>query len=194
MNHMRGVRGMNYGDYAYVEQFTQQGGSAFPLPNIGRQRQHFEIWIRPVPPANAGFALREAIFETDKLIREGIPQAGFDATREFLTHYSNLWTQDVSRRLGYGIDAVIYGKDVQAELRARLPKMTKADVDKAIKKYLSIKDLSVGIVADQGGELKKTLEAGTPTPITYDTKGTPAEILEEDKIIEKFPLPLGKGA
>ena len=194
MNHMRGVRGMNYGDYAYVENFIQQGGSTFPLPNIARRQQHFEIWIRPVPPQNAGFALREAIYETDKLVREGIPQAGFDATREFLTHYSELWTQDVMRRLGYAIDAKIYGKDLQAELHARLPKMTKADVDKAIKKYLAVKDLSVGIVAEKGAELQKTLEAGTPTPITYDTKGTPPEVLEEDKVIEKFPLPLGKGA
>jgi zinc protease len=192
MNHMRGVRGMNYGDYAYVENFIQQGGSTFPLPNITRRGQHFEIWIRPVPPQNAGFALREAIYETDKLVREGIPQAGFDATKEFLTHYSNLWTQDVSRRLGYAIDAVIYGKDLQGELKTRLPKMTKADVDKAIKKYLSAKDLSVGIVADKGSELAKSLESGEPTPMHYDTKGTPDAILEEDKVIEKFPLSLGK--
>jgi zinc protease len=189
MNHMRGVRGMNYGDYAYVEQFTQQGGSAFPLPNIPRKGQHFEIWIRPVPPANAGFALREAIYETDKLIREGIPQAGFDATKEYLLNHAPLLTQDVSRRLGYGIDAVIYGKDLQKELAARLPKMTKADVDKAIKKHLAVKDLSVGIVADKGTELKKTLEGTAPTPMNYDTKGTPEAILEEDKLIEKFPLP-----
>jgi hypothetical protein len=26
----------------------------------------------------------------------------------------------------------------------------------------------------------------------YDTKGTPDAILEEDKVIEKFPLSLGK--
>ena len=31
---------------------------------------------------------------------------------------------------------------------------------------------------------------GVATPITYDTAGTPAEILAEDKIIEKFPLPV----
>ena len=51
-------------------------------------------------------------FPSDKLIREGIPQAGFDTTRTFLANYSNLWAQDVSRRLGFAIDGIVYGKDL----------------------------------------------------------------------------------
>ena len=54
---------------------------------------------------NGLFALRAALYETDKLIRDGIPQAGFEATKKFLMNYSNLWAQDASRRLGYAIDA-----------------------------------------------------------------------------------------
>ena len=107
MNHLRGNRGLNYGDYAYIENFIQDGWSTFPLPNIPRRQQHFEIRLRPVPPQNSLFALRDALWETDKLIREGIPEAGFEATRTFLANYANLWTQDVSRRLGYAIDAVL---------------------------------------------------------------------------------------
>ena len=76
MNHLRERRALNYGDYAYIENFIQDGWSTFPLPNIPRRQQHFEIWLRPVPPQNSLFALRAALFETDKLIREGIPQAG----------------------------------------------------------------------------------------------------------------------
>ena len=97
MNHLREVRGLNYGDYAYIENFIQDGWTTFPLPNIARRQQHFEIWLRPVPPHNGLFALRAALYETDKLIRDGIPQAGFEATRTFLTNYSNLWAQDASR-------------------------------------------------------------------------------------------------
>ena len=74
MKHLREQRGLNYGDYAYVENFIQDGWSTFPLPNIPRRQQHFEIWLRPVPPQNSLFALRAALFETDKLIREGIPE------------------------------------------------------------------------------------------------------------------------
>jgi zinc protease len=191
---MRQKRGLNYGDYAYIENFIQDGGSTFPLPNIPRRQQHFEIWIRPVPPVNAGFALRQAIYETDKLIREGIPAAGFEATRTFLLNYCNLWAQDVSRRLGYAIDAEVYGKDVIAELKARLPKMKKADVDKAIRKHLHAKDLSIAIVSEKGEALRQLLTSGKPTPIVYDTKDTAPDVMKEDKIIEKFPLGLKPGS
>jgi len=192
MNHLRGDRGLNYGDYAYVENFIQDGWSTFPLPNIGRRQQHFEIWLSPVPPQNALFALRAALFETDKLIREGIPEDGFEATRTFLMGYSNLWAQDVSRRLGYAIDAEVTGKDLVKELQARLPKMTKADVDKAIKKHLSLSGLTIAIVSDKAQAVADKLVSGEPTPITYDTKGTAPAIEAQDKLIEKFPVPIAK--
>jgi zinc protease len=193
MLNMRQKRGLNYGDYAYVENFIQEDWSTFPLPNIPRRQQHFEIWLRPVPTASAGFAIRQAIHETDKLIREGIPEAGFVATRQFLRNYVNLWAQDGSRRLGYAIDAAIYGKDIIAELKARLPRMTKADVDRAVKRHLSTENLAVAVVGDKVTELAAALAAGRPTPIVYDTKDTPAEVLAEDKIIEKRPLPISAG-
>jgi zinc protease len=192
MNHLRGDRGLNYGDYAYIENFIQEGWSTFPLANIQRRQQHFEIWLRPVPPQNALFALRAALYETDKLIREGIPAAGFEATRAFLANYSNLWAQDVSRRLGFAIDAVVTGKDIVKELQARLPKMTKADVDKAIRKHLSLEGLSIAIVSDKGQAVADKLVSGTPTPITYDTKGTAPDIEAQDDVIEMFPLPVSK--
>jgi zinc protease len=192
MNHLRGDRGLNYGDYAYIENFIQDGWSTFPLANIPRRQQHFEIWLRPVPPQNALFALRAALYETDKLLREGIPQEGFEATRTFLMGYTNLWAQDVSRRLGYAIDAVVTGKDIVKELQARLPKMTKADVDKAIKRHLSLKGLSIAIVSDKAQAVADKLVSGAPTPITYDTKGTPPTIQAQDQLIEAFAVPVSK--
>jgi zinc protease len=196
MNHLRGKRGLNYGDYAYIENFIQDGWSTFPLPNIPRRQQHFEIWLRPVPPQNSLFALRAALFETDKLIRDGIPPAAFETTRTFLTNYSNLWAQDVSRRLGFAIDAVVTGKDVVKELQARLPKMKKADVDRAIRKHLGVNGLSIAIVAgsNSGQEISDKLVSGAPTPIVYDTAGTPADVEAEDQVIKRYPLPVDKDA
>jgi len=57
------------------------------------------------------------------------------ATREFLLHYVDLWSQDTSRRLGpcHRRQSCI-GKDIVAELKARLPTMTKVEVDRAIRK------------------------------------------------------------
>ena len=192
MKQMRGLRGLNYGDYAYVENFIQEGGSTFPLPNVPRRQQHFEIWIRPVQPQNAIFALRAASYETDKLWREGIPAQGFEETRQFLLNYSKLWIQDASRRLGYAIDAEVYGKDLINELQVRLPKMTKAEVDRAVKKHLTPRDWAAAIVTATAEDTRKVLLSGAPTPIVYDTKGTPPEVLAEDKVIEKFPLPVSE--
>jgi len=190
MNRLRADRGLNYGDYAYVENFIQDGWSTFPHPNVPRRQQHFEIWLRPVPPQNALFALRGAVFYTRRLIKDGIPEEGFQSTRKFLLAYADLWTQDVSRRLGYAIDAAVYGKDVVKELKARLPKMKKADVDRAIRKHLQMDNFAVAIVAEKAAEVKERLSSGKPTPITYDTGGTAAAVLEEDKLIEKEPLPI----
>ena len=192
MMHLREQRGLNYGDYAYVENFIQDGWTTFPLPNIARRQQHFEIWLRPVPPQNSLFALRAALYETDKLIREGIPEKSFQATKTFLANYASLWAQDVSRRLGYAIDGVVTGKDVVKELQARLPKMKKADVDRAVRKHLSLSGLSIAIVADKGQPIVDQLAGGGPTPIIYDTGGTPAAIVAEDDIIKRFPIAFEK--
>jgi zinc protease len=187
---MRQKRGLNYGDYAYVENFIQDGYSTFPLPNISRRQQHFEIWIRPVAPSNAGFAIRQAIYETDRLIKDGIPSSGFEATRTFLSHYLRLWTQDLSRRLGYAMDGLIYGKDIQAELAKRLPTMTKEDVDRAMRKYWSTKRLSIVAVGQTSAQLPSALMRGLPTPITYDAQESSPEVLREDQTIQTYPLPL----
>ena len=53
----------------------------FPDPNIVRQRQIFEIWIRPVVPVNAHMALRIAVSELGKVIDKGLTQAQFETTR-----------------------------------------------------------------------------------------------------------------
>ena len=192
MIRLREIRGLNYGSYAYVENFIQDGWSTFPLANIARRQQHFEIWLRPVSPQNSLFALRAALYETDKLVREGIPQAGFEATKKFLENYSNLWAQDASRRLGFAIDAVVTGKDVVKELQARLPKMKKSEVDAAVRKHLGVNGLTISIVADKAQSIADTLMSGGPTGISYDTAGTPPDVVAEDDLIKRFPIPLEK--
>ena len=49
---IRELRGMNYGDYAYIEAFPRGMYQFFPDPNIPRRSQLFEVWIRPVVPEN----------------------------------------------------------------------------------------------------------------------------------------------
>src|SRR5256714_7357897 len=101
---LREARGLNYGDYAYVEYFPRGMFRFQPDPNLARQQQIFQIWIRPVEPQNGHFALRAALFEYDKLLREGISRETFEATREFLSKYINILLETQDERLGYALD------------------------------------------------------------------------------------------
>src|SRR5207253_5674734 len=71
MQRLRELRGLNYGDYAYIEHFEQQGGNA-ATAQLGRARhqQDFTIWIRPVQNENRLFALRTALYELGRTLGE----------------------------------------------------------------------------------------------------------------------------
>ena len=63
---LREARGLNYGDYAYIEYFPRGMFQFTPDPNLGRSSQIFQIWIRPVEAENGLFTLRAALFEYDR--------------------------------------------------------------------------------------------------------------------------------
>jgi len=189
MNVMRGDRGLNYGDYSYIENFIQDGGSTFPLPNIPRRRQHFSIWIRPVNPANTLFALRQAARELRRLVDVGLTAQEFEQQRKFLVNYSRLYAQSLSRRLGYLMDSRFYGtKAFLDRIQEELPRLKVEDVNAAVKRRLGAANLDVAIVTDHAAEMRALLLSGKPTPITYQTPTTREDLLKEDKEIEAFPL------
>jgi zinc protease len=191
MNNLRGKRGLNYGDYSYIEEFVQDGGSTFPVPNTARQQQFFSIWLRPVMPENAHFALRAALWELRRLVDTGISEENFEATRDYLLNYSKLWVQTLDRRLGYHIDSQFYGTGYYIdEIERRLGSLTAEDVNRAVKKHLDRWDFRVAMVASNANDLAASLEENRVSPITYQTPGTPPEVLEEDKKIERFELPV----
>jgi zinc protease len=55
---LREKRGLNYGDYAYIEYFPRGMFLMEPQANLARHQQIFQVWIRPVEPPTAKFALR----------------------------------------------------------------------------------------------------------------------------------------
>lgn len=188
MNKMRGARGLNYGDYSYVEHFIQAGGSRFPVPNIPRRQQTFSIWIRPVPHHNAHFALRQALRELRVLVDDGLTAADFEATREFLINYSKLYVQTASRRLGYAMDARFYETGYLIdEIRERLPRLTLDDVNGAIRRHLQYDDLAVAIVTTDAAELRERLLADEPSPPTYNT-AVSDDVRAEDEAIVSYRL------
>ena len=189
-NRMRELRGLNYGDYAYIEYFPNGMFQFEPDPNIARHQQIFQIWIRPVEQPNAVFALRLAMFELDKLVKTGISAQDFERTRSFLSKYVNILTKTKSAELGYAIDSLYYGMPPYNEyLKASLAKLTVDDVNRAVKKYLHADRLQiVGIAKDAAG-IKAAITGAAATPIHYNS-AKPQDILDEDKLVEVWPIGL----
>jgi len=187
---MREVRGLNYGDYAYIEYFPRGMFRMEPEPNLARQQQIFQIWIRPVPPQTAHFALRLALFELDALIKKGMTLEAFERSRSFLMKNVNLLIKTKQAELGYAIDSLYYGiPDYNTYVRNALAKLTVKDVDEAIRRHLDTKELRIVAVAQNCEELKKKLSSNALSPMTYNSP-KPEEVVEEDKVVERWRIEL----
>jgi zinc protease len=195
MNRLRGDRGLNYGDYSYVEKFVGGvAGTVFPDLNTPLRQQFFSIWLRPVQPENTHFAIRNAMFELKNLVDKGMTKEDFETTRKFVVNYSKLWAATLNRRLGYLMDSEFYGTEYFIDrIEKELNRLTVDDVNATIKKYLQDKNIKAAVVVDEG---KGTafLEAMTnnaQSPITYASPVS-QPILDQDKIIEVFSLKVNK--
>jgi zinc protease len=185
---IREVRGMNYGDYAYIEAFPRGMFQFFPDANLGRRAQIFEVWIRPVMPDNAHMALRIALHELRQLIDNGLTAEEFENTRNYLMKNVFLMTARQDHQLGYALDSQWYGiGEFTATMRDKLSKLTLQDVNGAIKKHLSGTNLSVVIIAKDASDLKERLTSDAPSTIKYDAP-KPPELMEEDKAIGALKL------
>jgi zinc protease len=187
---IREERGQNYGDYAYADHFIQ-GRRKFPATNYCRQQQYFSIWIRALANSNRHFVLRQALRELKKLVEQGISKERFELVRKYLLNYTRLYAQTLGERLGWRMDSHYYGyQDFLAEVQERLPKITHEDVNRAIKTYLNSDNVYIAIVTQGAQSLKDALVANTPSPISYANPNMPQEILDEDIVIQTFPLDL----
>jgi zinc protease len=187
---MREKRGLNYGDYTYIEYFPRGMFLMEPQPNLARWSQIFQVWIRPVEPPTAKFALRLALFELDKLQSKGMTQETFERTREFLGKNVNVLTRTKRAELGYAIDSLFYGTQPYNEfLKAQLSRLSLAEVNRVIKKYIRTDALVIAAVTRNGEELRRQLASEEASPMTYNSP-KPKEITEDDQIVEKWALHL----
>jgi zinc protease len=190
---LREARGLNYGDYAYVEYFPRGMFQFQPDPNLGRQQQIFQIWIRPVEPQNGHFVLRAALYEYDKLVREGMSKEAFESTREFLSKYVNVLTATQDAQLGYALDSRYYQiADFPTYMREQLSKLTLDDVNRAIKQYLKSDSMRIAIVTKDAAGLRDAIISNKPSAITYNAPKA-KEITDEDKIIEAYKINVKAG-
>ncbi|HKY32359.1 MAG TPA: insulinase family protein [Candidatus Polarisedimenticolia bacterium] len=190
---LRETRGLNYGDYAYIEHFPRGMFLMQPEPNLARQRQLFQIWIRPVEPANAHFALRAALYELRKLADHGLTQEQFEETRRFLEKHVAVMARTQSAQLGYALDGRWYGTgDFVPWIRQKLSRLTRDQVNRAIREHLRAPELSIVMVAKDAERLRDAVVSNAPSPAAYNSP-KPAEVMEEDKVIQSFPLGVAAG-
>ena len=211
---IRQTRSMNYGDYSYIEWYSNGGSNQLPPSGVPRASNYWSIWIRPVQIASqlqsqypeladiktghAHFALRLAIREFDLLIENGMSEEDFAATKTFLRSYTKLYAQSPAQQLGWLMDSHFYGRtNYLAELDALLEKTTLEQVNKAIKKHWQTKNMFVTIVTDDGEAkaLADSLINNTPSPMSYSNlvkSGLPADVLAEDEVVANYPLNVKK--
>lgn len=185
---IREKRGLNYGDYAYIEYFPRGMFQFEPDPNLARQKQIFQIWIRPVEPENANFTLRATLYEYDKLVKNGMTLESFEATKQFLMKYVNILTQTKDAELGYALDSRYYGIDnFNTYIKDNLAKMTLNDVNCAINQHLKTESMRIVLITRDATGLRDAIVKKQPGKITYASEKS-KDILDEDKIISTYPI------
>ncbi len=193
---IREDRGLNYGNYSYIEAFPEGGQRQMPPTNVVRRQQIFEIWLRTLPNDNALFALRAALHELQKLVDTGMSEAAFAQTQAFLSKYYLHFAETTEERLGYAIDDRFYGIPQPghlAQFRQMITSLTRDEVNQALKKHLRYENMVIAIVTGQPAVLQQALATGAPSPPRYATPKS-EQILAEDQEIIGFPLGVADSA
>ena len=194
---IRETRGMNYGNYSYIEAFPAGYATQQPRLNVGRRSQLFEIWIRPVALTAPGnlhdrtlFALRAARRELAMLRDPGMTPAAVAASKQFLRDYVGTWGDTLGRRLGYAVDDAFYGLPAPgflASLRDAIDRVTPEQVNAAVRRHLQSDGLYLVVVTADAERFKQKLVKGDASSITYATPPGPA-LVAEDEVIGAVPL------
>lgn len=183
---LRQQRGLNYGDYAYIEYFPAPMFLLEPEPNHARRRQIFELWIRPVAPEHAHFATRLALAELDRLTREGLEEQEFEAVRGFLSRHFVLLEEGLSARLGHEIDGIYYGTGLQSEyLRERLRNLTREDVRRAAERHLRPQAMAFAFAGPGMEELRRRIVEEAPSPVEYSTPKAERLRMEDERVARR---------
>ena len=188
MQELRGKRGLNYGDYSYIEYWDNAPGTSNPPPNHPRRQQAFSVWVRPVIPENALFALRAAVAEVERLRATGLTQSEFEITRDFLIRYSKLWARSLSDRLGFHMDSRFYAMPYFIDrIEAELQGLTVAAVNRAAREYLRADDFQAVIISDNALALRERLMKDQPSEVRYENPVTD-EVRAADRAIRAIKL------
>jgi zinc protease len=196
---IREKRGMNYGDYSYIEAYPRGYATQVPPTNVSRRSQIFETWIRPIAQTAPGtlhdrslFAFRAALRELHKLADNGLTPEAFETQRGYLLNYHVNFANTVGRRLAYRLDDAFYGigePGFLAGIKPGIEALTLEQVNAAVKRHLQAEKMWVVFITQDAEGMKRKILSGEPTNITYAGR-QPQEVLDEDKIIASWPIPV----
>jgi zinc protease len=184
---IREKRGLNYGDYAYIEPYVNHGRTTKPTLNIARSKHAFSVWIRPVQHKHRLFTARLMFHALAGFIDGGLTQEELDRSRGFLDGYTRIFEESLDRRLGYALDDLFYGakNPFLSSARDAMKALTLDQVNGAIKEHIRSGNCKVVIVTKGGEALARELSEGAAASIEYDTP-KPDEVHEADKEIVEF--------
>lgn len=196
---IREARGMNYGDYSYIEAYPRGFTTQVPPTNVARRHHLFEIWIRPISLTAPGtlhdrtlFATRAALRELKHLVDNGLPADTVETIKQFLRNYTVNWGSTITRRLAYAVDDEFYGYPGDGYLKAMRPgfaALTDDDVNAAISRHLQYDNIYIVFVTADAEGMKQKLLSGIATSITYAGEQSAAH-MAEDELIANFPIPV----
>lgn len=122
------------------------------------------------------------------MIKDGISKEDFVKVQGFVPKYVNVLTKSKSAELGYAIDSLYYGiPNYNEYIKNAVAKLTVDDVNRAIQKHLRALNMQVVGIAKDAAGVKAALTSDAATPPHYNSP-KPKEVLDEDKIIETWPL------
>ena len=141
-----------FGNSSWHE-FVAAGPARALSPDDPRRQPAFVIVQRASPP-DAALALRGALRELDRLVREGLTGPEIDAARDALLNAARVSGRTIARQLALAMDAALLGRDDPAtDLARRLPKLSASQVNAAIRRHLSAQDVRVVIVTRDAAAL-----------------------------------------
>ena len=190
MHNVREVRGLNYGDFSYVEDFPNGSQLTEQPTQVARTRQAFTVWGRPTPIENGCFLLRQLVREVQSVSTEGLTGAEFELGQSHLVGNIPLLGAALERNLGYSIDSRFYGLygNYLTNLVSQIKKANLKKVNAEVKKYVHPGDLHLVVVTPDPEKFKA--EVLSPSCGIHYAPGMEKtkEVLEEDQLIATFKL------
>ena len=182
---LRGTRGLNYGDYAYAEFFDQDGWSSDRELGTRRLQPQAYVWLRPLDPAAAPFALRAAVALFEDLAAQGLSEEEHAGITAYLARRGPLDLASPARRLSSLVEAQALGLPAPHDPAS----FTRDEVNAALAAHLDPSALQIVVVArDTAGFADAAVEETVATPV-YATSPTP-EVAATDAIWATHPLHL----